>query len=336
MPSKPFQLAPIKDDPDYYDRIEAAIREFFKREIFTPAMQAMGHNGEKFKNAKNTDVPQALYDALTSGRITFNRGTFSGKFNATVSKELKRLGAEWDRKTGTFKVPLTSLPRETRNVISATDSRFKEKIAKIDKKLASILPEELVSKLKLEKMFDSTIWKVDRKFRENIKSVSIAAELTSARRRKIASEWQDNIELYIKDWTKEQIPKMRADLQKSVFAGNRWDSAIKVLQKHKTMSDNKAKFLARQESKLLVAKFTESRYADAGIREYTWHNVAGSPAHPVRKRHKFLGDESKKGAIFRFDDPPNTAEEGQAPRYNNPGEDYNCRCYARAVVRFKK
>ena len=228
---------------------------------------------------------------------------------------------------------------EARNAISVTAFRFEEKIGKIDKKLASILPEEISAKVKLTDMLDSTIYKVDKRFRENVKGISLQAELKPEERKRIAAEWQNNLELYIKDFAKKQISEMRKDLQATILAGNRWDDAVKVIQRHKAVSDRKAKFLARQETKLLVAKFTEVRYASAGVSEYNWFSVTGSKLHPVRPQHKALNDAKGpdgKKKIYRFDDPPVTSAEGESVRHNNPGEDYNCRCFARPIVRFKK
>jgi SPP1 gp7 family putative phage head morphogenesis protein len=96
------------------------------------------------------------------------------------------------------------------------------------------------------------------------------------------------------------------------------------------VSANKAKFLARQETSLMTTKLKETRYREAGVNEYKWKTVAGSKLHPVRPSHKIL-----EGRIFRWDDPPITTPPGEAVRRNNPGQDYNCRCFAQPIVRFK-
>lgn len=329
-----IELQPIRDNPSEWDEIEKRIREFFKREIYLPIMRAMQEPQTALKNAKENP----LYSALHSGRITFYRGVFSGKFNAGTSKELKKLGARWDRKSSTFRISFRLLPMETRNVISSTESRFREKIQGLDKTLSQMVPEELVKRLSLSDKFNTTLWKIDKEFQNRVRGLAVAPQLTEETRKKIADNWQNNIELYIKDFTKDQIKKLRSDVKESVFAGDRYGALIGSVKKSYGVSENKAKFLARQETKLLVTTFQEARYADAGIHEYTWHSVIGSPAHPVRKRHKELNDMKENGQkkIFRFDNPPNTAELGQPARHNNPGQDYNCRCFAKPVVRFKR
>lgn len=316
------ELRPIKISTEDFEKVEKCIIELFKTELYLPLLKELGYTQKTLKNS-NED----LLEALRSGRITFNRGTFSGRFNASISKELKRLGAKWDRQQGTFKILQSSLPIEIRNAIAASEVRFREKIAGIDKKLAQILPDELADKLKVEKFFDTTLWKTDNDFRASVKGITVAPQLTPERRKKIAAEWQNNMKLWIKDWTEKEIKTLRKDVQATVFTGNRYESMVKTIQKSYDVSQTKAKFLARQETSLLMTKFKESRYVDSGVTEYKWGCVSGSAKHPVRPMHKAL-----EGKIFRWDNPPITDEKGNR---NNPGQDYNCRCFARPVVRFK-
>lgn len=320
-------LSPVRDPSEEWDGIERKIIELFKREIYLPLLKEFHESSKVLKNAKND-----LVDALNSGRITFNRGVFSGRFNSSISGALKDLGASWDRKSSTWRLPLREVPLELHSVIAASHSKFKEKIAKIDKHLGEIIPEELASKLKVEKMFDQALWKTDKDFRSSVKQVSLIPELTPERRMQIATAWQQNMDLWIKNWTEEKIISLREAMQKSVFASNRFESAISGIQKDFQTTRSKAKFLARQETKLLVTTFKEIRYQEAGVDEYKWKSVKGSPAHPVRPYHKALNDRSEKGEIFRFSNPPVTDKSG---RRNNPGQDYNCRCVAVPVVRFK-
>jgi SPP1 gp7 family putative phage head morphogenesis protein len=319
------ELPPIRESEEDYETAEKRIRELFRREIYLPLMRLLGGGSGALKNSR-----EDLTDAIRTGRITFSKGIFTGRFNASISKELKRLGARWDRKTGTWQVSPSSLPREVRESIAASESRFQEKIAEIDRKLAQILPEEIAGRIKLADSFERVLWKTDGKFRQSVKRITVPPQLTPERRKRIAVEWENNLKLYIKDFTEKEIVKLRGEMKKTVFTGNRYESAVKTIQESYGVSANKAKFLARQETSLLMTKFKESRYEDSGVKEYRWGTVAGSKLHPVRAAHKKL-----EGKIFRWDNPPITTEPGQPVRRNNPGQDYNCRCYARPIVRFK-
>lgn len=325
------QLNPIKETPQDYEAIEKRIKELLKRTLYFPLLQEFEEPRKTLKNSE-----EDLIEAIRDGQLFFYRGAFRGKFDSFISSELRALGATWDRKTSSYKIQLGFLPPEVRGAIASTEWRFKEKIRRVDEKLAKILPEEISDRLRLTDLFDRTIWKTERQIQATIRGLVVSPTLTERERQKIAREWSNNARLKIKEWTADEIKKLRADMGKAVLAGNRHEFAVSAIQKSFGVSVNKARFLARQETSLLMTKLKETRYTSAGVHEYTWHNVAGSPKHPVRPRHKFLADESKRGKIYRWDDPPITSEPGDPVRRNNPGQDYNCRCFARPVVRFKK
>lgn len=102
-----------------------------------------------------------------------------------------------------------------------------------------------------------------------------------------------------------------------------------MIQDSYDVSANKAKLLALQETSLLMGKFKQVRYADSGVQEYRWGCVAGTKNHPVPPWHKAL-----EGKIFRWDGPPITSKLGEPVHRSNSGEDFNCRCFARPIVRF--
>lgn len=327
-----IELKPIKESTEEYDAIEAKIKALFKREIYLPLLREFSINGKALRNSI-----EDLKKAIQSGRLTFNQGKFSGKLNATLSQELRSVGAKWNKISKCYSIRLEDLPLEVRLAISGSEYKFLDKIRQIDAKLSQVIPEELASRLKIENLFDRTLWKVESQFQKSVKNLTIAPKLTEDQAKRIASEWQTNMHYWIKNFTEEQIVKLRKDMQKSVYAGNRYGSAIKSIQDSYQVTANKAKFLARQETALLMTKHKEVRYQEAGVNEYKWRSVAGTPAHPVRPRHKALSDASQiHHEIFRFDDPPITSEPGTPERRNNPGADFNCRCTSVPVVRFKK
>lgn len=314
-------LPPIKEEPGDYDAIEEAIKDLFRRELYYPLLREIGAPKNVVHNA-----PEDLIDAILSGRISFYRGAFTGKFNARISAELRKVGAKFDRKTGTFKIGLTALSPEIRGAIEQSLSRFMKTVERLDKKLQELLPEKIAEKLKIQKHFDTTLWKLDKKLQGTLKGITVAPDLPPERRARIAEEYTENMKLWIQKWTEEEIIELRKRVQRRGFQGFRYETLVKTIQESYGVSVNKAKFLARQETNLLMTKFKQSRYEDAGVNEYIWGCVVGSPNHPVRPMHKKL--EGKK---FSWSNPPITAEDG---RKNNPGQDYNCRCFAKPVVRF--
>lgn len=327
---KAIILPAIKESTVDYELIEKAIKTLFKREIYLPLMREFDTGAiSTLRNSKS--VPGVL-EALQSGRITFNRGTFSGNFNSEISKQLRQLGATFDRGTKTYKIPLSNLPRNVRHAISASDAKFQDKINKIDKRLGEVVSDELLGKgiskkLRTNHLFDRTLWRVDHEFQRNVKNITIAPKLTPAESKRISDEWGTNLQLWIQDFTKKEMIELREKMQATVFSGNRYGSAVKTIQDSYGVTENKAKFLARQETSLLMAKFKQTRYQSAGIDFYKWGCVAGSKNHPVRPMHL-----KNKDKVYRWDDPPTVDEQGHK---KNPGQDYNCRCFPRPMVNYR-
>lgn len=327
-----IELKPITETTAYEDEITRRILALFTKEFYRPLMKELGVNKKTLKNA-----PEDLIDAIRSGRITYHKGIFSGKLNATLSQELRKLGAKWNGLEKAFSLPVNELPLEVRHAISASEFRFTDMLRKIDKKLSEIWPAKLADQVKVEDLFDKTIFKLNKKFEDSVKSITIAPKFDDAQRKRLASEYQEDLKRPIKDFTSEQIEKLRKQIRASAEAGNRFETLQKSIQESYGVTVGRARFIARQETNLVTAKFTEMRYQAAGVTEYKWRSVTGSKAHPVRPAHQALNDASQKqGKVFRFDDPPITSEPGEAVRRNNPKQDFNCRCTAVPIVRGKK
>lgn len=319
-------LKPIKESADDYDRIEKAIIWCLTEEIYLPLLRELFLASKTIINSKPT-----LYTAISHGRITYQKGRFRGEFTAEITKELKRLGAKWDSRGEFFRLDASDMSMDVRNAIQLSEFVFQKKIAAIEKRLRSINPAEIAERLSVANLFSSTISKTDRQLTKSLASISVLPELSHQARAKIADEWQTNMRLWIKDFTEEEIITLRKAILKSTLSGNRHEAMASTIQRSYGVTQRKAKFLARQETSLLMVKFKETRYLDAGVNHYRWSCVAGSSKHPVRPSHKVLN-----GKVFRWDDPPITTAIGQPVRRNNPGQDYNCRCSAIPIVNFRE
>lgn len=316
-------LKPIREKPADFEDIEKRIIALFKREIYAPLMKELGAPASTLKNSV-----EDLCRAISSGRLRFHRGSFTGRLDSTLSRELRGLGAQWDRTQGAWKIPLSKLPRDVQTAIGAAEAKAEAMAKRIDKKLEELLPAEIADRLKVADLFDRTIYRVDSEFKKNAARLGVAPELTKEARKKIADEWANNMNLYIKKFTEEEITRLRKDVQRSTLAGVRYESMVSTISKSYGVSQRKAKFLARQETSLLRTKIVETRYREVGVEQYRWQAVAGTEAHPTRKIHKELS-----GKIFTWDNPPVTSEDG---RHNHPGQDFNCRCVAIPLVKVNK
>lgn len=301
--------------------LEKEIAEIFKKEIYLPLIEILKKDQSKIENS-NDD----LIDAIKSGRIYFRRGIFLGKFNSRISKALKSVGAKWDKKQSGFKILLNKLPYEIRVAIQISDNNYYKVITRLGDRISEIVPEDVARKVKSKKIFGSVLSSFDDRFRKSLKGITIVPRLTKDQKEKIAEEYTTNMDKYIKGWVDEEIVKLRKRVKTRAFSGLRYESLAEDIENRYGVSKSKAKFLARQETNLMMSKFRESRYEEAGIKEYKWKCVLGTPAHPVRPWHKRLD-----GMVFKWNNPPITDEKGNR---NHPGEDFNCRCFPLPIVGF--
>lgn len=315
-------LKPILTTRTDYEEIESRIKKAFLKIVYFPLLKELGLSKKKIKNAI-----EDLLSALNEGKITYSFGAFRGSFNASTTKEIRKLGGIWDRKSASFKIRISELPYEIRAAINSSEFFFRQKLRKIDDKLAKISPEELAEHIKVSDVFDDTLWKIEKDFQSSVDKITVAPKLTEPQAKKIADEWQGNMDLWIKNFTEEHIKELRETVQKNVYAGNRHESLIKGIKDSYGVTERKAKFLARQETNLLIAKFKETRYVDAGVREYKWACVK-MPHDKTPKQHTVgnvrYSHGVLEGQIFSWDKPPVTTAPGEPVRRNNPGQDYNC------------
>lgn len=321
MPTK--ILKPIRERPENWDQIEQAILRLLKTEIYLPLLKELNL---KPRHLTLQNSIEDLISALQSGQIYFYRGQFKGQLTGTLTRELRKLGAKWDKKQGSFAIPLSQLPYEVRATISVSEAKFDRTLEKIADRLKEVVPEKVAEKLNVEKIFDKTIFQTEKAFQDSVRNITIAPELTPEQRQRIAEEYTKNLQLYVKDFTEEETLKLRQKVLAHAGQGFRYEGLVKEIQASFDVTQNKAKFLARQETSLLMTKFKQTRYESAGVDEYIWTCVAGSAKHPVRPMHK-----QHDGKKFRWDSPPIVDDKGN---HKNPGTDYNCRCYARPVVKF--
>ncbi len=315
------ELAPVHETVGDYEEMEREILRLFRTEIYLPLITAVGAPKNTITNAQD-----ALLGAIQRGSVRFYRGRFTGKFTAKVSKEIRDLGAEWEASTKSWRLLSSDLTEEIRLAVAASDDKIKRAEARVLTKLGDISADELAEKFQGAKLFDRVLWKTDKKITSQIDAITVAPKLSAASRAKIAEEYTQNLRLYIKKWTSEEIVKLRTRVEASAVEGNRYETLIATIQKSYGVSQNKAKFLARQETSLLMAKFKETRYRDAGSTEYIWRCVAGSKNHPVRPFHKKLD-----GTRQTWESPPIVDKNGNR---KHPGEDFGCRCTARPLIKF--
>lgn len=308
----------------YLDELEEMIKDLFKKEIYIPLLKEL-KSEHIIKNDDGGDDKNPIIKAIEEGSLSYEDGKFSGDFNSKIVKEIRDLKGK-KIKGGDFIVDKTSMPGFLVFKIQQTQNKNKKKIDKVKKKLSSLDAKKISKKLAATKFFESTLKKVSDSIDDKIAGLVVAPKITKIQRLALSEEYTNNLQKYIKGWTDQEIVKLRKEVIRSSKKGFRYQTLVKKIQRRYGVSESKAKFLARQETGLMMSKFRESRFKAAGSVSYVWKSVVGTPSHPVRDAHKKLD-----GKTFKWDNPPVSSKNG---RRNHPGEDFNCRCRPQAIISF--
>jgi len=124
----------------------------------------------------------------------------------------------------------------------------------------------------------------------------------------------ENVSL-IKSIPEEYHKQLDTIVLQGVRSGESIDDIKDNIQNVYKKTDNKAKFIARDQAGSMLGDFTKLRHQELGLKEFIWRD---SDDIRVRDKHKALD-----GKKF-------TWEEGANGLF--PGKDYNCRCTAEIVA----
>jgi SPP1 gp7 family putative phage head morphogenesis protein len=309
-------LKPLIFKPSFYAEAERSIKVFFWESIYKPIVKELNKFGIEIKNATSP-----LSAALEIGKVYFERGEFAGSFNSSITKELRKIGATFNRKTSTWKLSSSKLPVSIKLASETGQSKLiglqKNIILTLDTSLAS-----LGDKLEQETFdFIPTLNKANTDLQKSMKLLNIEVKLTDSHKKIIQEQWQKNLKLSIKDWADKDILQLREFIKTQVFAGGRASSMESIIKKGFERSQTKARFLARQETALLVSKLREVRYKDAGLEKYIWSTSDDVRVRPFHAR--------LDGKTYLWESPPIVDNDGNR---KHPGEDFNCRCLAIPVL----
>lgn len=276
---------------------------------------------KKFDRMQNT-AEDALRTALQTGSLQYSDGQFTGAISATISLALRQLGARRDRRTGNYALDPTKAPAWLR----AETSLFQEKARQAHEKLKKILDmmadtsDELTDKLEFVGLEP---WaQAEKNWRQAALKVGLHPELRAPAQKKLAEEYNRNLKLKVKEFSKKAILDLRDDVEENAQAGLRFSTLIDRLERRHEITRTKAKFLARQETALYMSKFRKAQFGEMGITHYRWMVTHDDK---LRDAHKDLHNR-----IFRYDDPP--IVDPHTGRRANPGEDFNCRCVDQPIV----
>lgn len=307
----PF-VQPLK--PAYFDDVEKQLRRIFWEILFAPLLSIVEAATAQRIILNAQDDP--LRDAMQSGRVQYSNGIFSGEFSAAISKALRRLGASFDPRSKIYRLDPARVP----GWIMTEATSYARKAKSTHEELMRVLNE---TQSRLESLVPAhpvnagrSIETIDRNFEAAARQLEIAPRLSDQAKAELKREYTKNMEIWITDFSQKEIQALRERVELNALQGYRFDRLITSIKNRFSVTENKAAFLARQETSLFLAKFREKRFADAGVRRYRW-----STAHDTRVRHDH---RHLNGEVFSYDQPPIVDQ--TTGRRGNPGQDYNCRC----------
>ncbi len=108
------------------------------------------------------------------------------------------------------------------------------------------------------------------------------------------------------------------------YNGTRADDIAKELMATTDVTESRAMLIGRTETARSNSYINETRAKALGSNQYRWHNSGDGAVRPAHKTYK---GKPLQGMIFSWDDPP-TLDDGTTI---NPGQIYNCRCYAEGI-----
>lgn len=275
--------------------------------------------------AKNSiEEEKTIIKALEDGKIYYIQGVgfkAKDKFNNRISLILETWGAKFDKTMKVYKIPFNKIPSDVWQAIAQNKILQEQKIKEIERYLDEVIKnipyqvDTMVFNSEVKTILDEA----GKEVKKNVKSINlIVPELSEEQKEEIAKEYTNNMQFFIKDWEEKKIPEMRAKVQQLTFDGYRADTVAKFLEKEYNIGKNKAEFLARNETCILLAEYKKVTYQEMGFDKFVWRTIIDGKE---RKLHEKLN-----GTTWSWNDPPVIDE--RTLQKGLPGETYNCRCQA--------
>ncbi len=311
-------VPPQRVRPVHYEDMEKQLTEIFRAIVFEPIFEVIHGATDQRLNAAETP----LRNALRRGRVQYSNGVFSGQFNSAISRYLRSIGGRFDARGRVYRLAPAKVP----SWVSAESGRYqslaRDTHEELKKALGYILSslDQAVDRHTVKP--DKTLNEINTTFRAAAKVLRVAPEISDESRDKLRQDYTDNMKLWIRKFSEEMIADLRIMVDKNAVEGFRFDKLISAIQNRYSVTESKAKFLARQETSLFMAEFRKRRYAEAGVISYRWRTSGDAR---VRDDHAKLN-----GKIFSYDNPP--IVDSATGRKANPGQDFQCRCIDEPIL----
>lgn len=307
----------FKIKKSYSKIVEDKLNSYLLEMIYLPMFKIWGMKPPKAKNS--TD--EILKKAIEKGEIFYSNGGFQAKdrFSNQISTELEKLGAVYDKYLKIFVLERSLIPADIQEALNSiqTLNRIKTQqlqafIEDIERNLSHII-DTMVFDTEVEMILDDS----GRELHRTVQHLNmISPELTKEQKQAIAQSYTENMDFYIEGWLQSRIIEMRKKVVESVLQGYRADTIEKMLVTEYGIKEKKAKFLAQNETSIMLAAFKKAHYTEMGFDSFIWKTILDSRERPL---HKELNNK-----VFKYSNPP--IIDDVTKQTGLPGETYNCRC----------
>ena len=334
---------------DYAD-VESQLIELFREWYYLPLLEIIT---EKKYNTVFNSISD-LINAIRSGKVKYENGIFTGTFNAKISRELSKF-AKYD---GRKKVWKGRPPSDVLAAAIVANDKAKELNSRLLKKISQLGDNVKAQVKKIGFDIHEAISKIDGKLVKEVENITVMPEITQGMRDYLSEQYTNNMQLNIVNeggqygnWNAEQVERLRDMVEQNIIRGSNRNELMEMIKAEFETSVNKAKFLARQETSLLLSKMRNERYSSSGVKYYRWSTsndlrVVGKPGGKFPTPSKDHGDHyAMQGKICKMDDATvyaDSIEDARAGKWksktmimagtSHPGEEFNCRCWARPIV----
>lgn len=327
-------LQPIVYKDTWHDELATYLLNVIFKAVFEPLIDI---TAERLDNAKDTILERYLKD----GKIQYKDGKFKGQLSASISKEIKALGGKFEH--GNWSLPEHKMPFVLKRAVQYNIKSMKDLSENLTKKLEEMTGKtsSFVKNMTIQSMGVTNLDRVSKEFKTILrKNVGVAPQLSVVGletiskdylttidlpiRKKLLHEYEKQTKVVLENFEQEIVEKLRADISDMILAGQSRVDLRNAIKRRLKISDARCKFIARQETALLVTTFNKAQCQQNGIEKYKWQTVGD---HKVRKRHVDLN-----GDIISWDSPPLVSEKGQTDRFAHAGMDFNCRCVPCPVI----
>lgn len=315
------ELKEIQHLRSYNEKIFGVIDEFFKDTIFYYLM-AVANQTEVYNSSEK------VINGLISNNIFYLNGQFyskTGRFSNEISNTFEQWGAVYNLRERSFVIKSSNIPLDVLGAISqvniSNDTKLDTMLRYIDGIGDNL--DFVTSKIDFGGEVTDIIGSLDGQYRDSVKTINIIPDNTTPYMQKlISTEYTNNMKLYIQKWTEKEISKLRQEIQQIVNKGYRADKVKEYILSEYGHSVQKSTFLAKQETSLMVSKYRETRFKEAGVTHYRWATILDG-----RER---IEHEELNGEIISWDFPP--ISNRATGRKCHAGVDFGCRCRTVPII----